>query len=312
MKGWSCCTAKCLKCETAMLTITCNEQHATSLSRLNVWIFEDIKRDQSTEAKLTILPNSIFYQSESLQYNICDEYCMPTEDALRTSGPFPFGTCICSTCWDQSFFQPFIFSGLCTSNIPRYFLDWAWNNNGSYKILSIVAAFREMHLSPAKHSYEWLPRKSDYRTDGRTDRQTDRRTDPGQSYPYVSLCFAGDTIKDVDTISLDLVLYMYMFESMYEISRPISTVLVLFLDFWVSNIPRYLCFLHWHKSKSLSNTFIFIKYNYLCWIHVIVYDISIQIQNITANDRLECRRNNIITLILPYGMTIMISFYSFS
>ena len=30
-------------------------------------------------------------------------------------------------------------------------------------------------------------------TDGRTDRQTDRRTDDGQSDPYVSLCFAGDT-----------------------------------------------------------------------------------------------------------------------
>ena len=28
-----------------------------------------------------------------------------------------------------------------------------------------------------------------------TDRQTDRRTDDGQSDPYVSLCFAGDTIK---------------------------------------------------------------------------------------------------------------------
>ena len=38
----------------------------------------------------------------------------------------PFGTCICSTCWDQSFSElVVIFSGLCSSNIPRYFLDFA-------------------------------------------------------------------------------------------------------------------------------------------------------------------------------------------
>ena len=47
----------------------------------------------------------------------------------------------------------------------------------------IVAAFRGMHVSPAKHSF------------GKCDRRTDRRTDDGQSDPYVSLCFAGDTKK---------------------------------------------------------------------------------------------------------------------
>ena len=30
---------------------------------------------------------------------------------------------------------------------------------------TVVAAFRGMHVSPAKHSYAWLPRKCDYRTD---------------------------------------------------------------------------------------------------------------------------------------------------
>ena len=30
-------------------------------------------------------------------------------------------------------------------------------------------------------------------TDGQRDRQTDRQMDDGQSDPYVSLCFAGDT-----------------------------------------------------------------------------------------------------------------------
>ena len=33
--------------------------------------------------------------------------------------------------------------------------------------IKIVAAFRGMHVSPAKHSYAWLPRKCYYRTDRR-------------------------------------------------------------------------------------------------------------------------------------------------
>ena len=36
-------------------------------------------------------------------------------------------------------------------------------------------------MSPTKHSF------------GKCDRRTDRRTDDGQSDPYVSLSFAGDT-----------------------------------------------------------------------------------------------------------------------
>ena len=43
-----------------------------------------------------------------------------------------------------------------------------------------------MHVSPAKHSYASV-------TDGQTDGRTDGQTDDGQSDPYVSLCFAGDT-----------------------------------------------------------------------------------------------------------------------
>ena len=45
-----------------------------------------------------------------------------------------------------------------------------------------------MHVSPAKHSYAWLPRKFDFRK----DRHTDGQTGTGQSDPYVPLCFAGD------------------------------------------------------------------------------------------------------------------------
>ena len=41
---------------------------------------------------------------------------------------------------------------------------------------NIVAAFWGMHVSPAKHSYAWLPRKSDYQTDTQTDGRTYRQT----------------------------------------------------------------------------------------------------------------------------------------
>ena len=50
------------------------------------------------------------------------------------------------------------------------------------KYNKIVAAFRGMHVSPAKHSYASV-----------TDRQTDGRTDDGQSDPYVSVFFSADT-----------------------------------------------------------------------------------------------------------------------
>ena len=56
----------------------------------------------------------------------------------------------------------------------------------SFKYQNIVAAFRGMQVSPAKHSYG-LSRKCDYHS------VTTGQTDAGQSDPYVSLCFAGDT-----------------------------------------------------------------------------------------------------------------------
>ena len=67
---------------------------------------------------------------------------------------------------------------------------------------NIVAASRGMHVSPAKHSYAWLPRKCDYQesvTTGQTDERTDGQTDAGQSDPYVPLCFAGDTKMSLST-----------------------------------------------------------------------------------------------------------------
>ena len=45
-------------------------------------------------------------------------------------------------------------------------------------VSKIVAAFRGMHVSPAKHSYAWLPRKCDYRTDRHMDKQTPDKVIP--------------------------------------------------------------------------------------------------------------------------------------
>ena len=59
--------------------------------------------------------------------------------------------------------------------------------------IKIVAAFRGMLVSPAKHRYAWLPRACDYRTDRRTDGQKDAE----HRDPYVPLCFTGDTKMEV-------------------------------------------------------------------------------------------------------------------
>ena len=51
---------------------------------------------------------------------------------------------------------------------------WPYNNRLSFK-WKIVAAFRGMHVSPAKHSFGKCDRKV-WQTDRQTDRRTNRRT----------------------------------------------------------------------------------------------------------------------------------------
>ena len=61
---------------------------------------------------------------------------------------------------------------------PQYF----YRMYGKYKSIKILAAIRGIHVLPAKHRYEWLPRKCDYQTDG-------GETGAGQSDPYdTGLC----------------------------------------------------------------------------------------------------------------------------
>ena len=67
-----------------------------------------------------------------------DSMMMLTGDAYSSGYLVPshFGTCICSTCWDQSFSRTCrYFFGYCTSNIPRYFLDLALCNQGQILIV---------------------------------------------------------------------------------------------------------------------------------------------------------------------------------
>ena len=49
-----------------------------------------------------------------------------------------------------------------------------WNVNYG-KLVTRMAAFQWMHLSPVKHRYVWLPRKCDYRKDRHADGRRDRR-----------------------------------------------------------------------------------------------------------------------------------------
>ena len=79
------------------------------------------------------VPNSTFYRILRGFPRIfatgvaCPEGTFTPPDTLSR----PFGTYICSTCWDQSFFRTCrYFSGICSSNIPRYFLGFA--SSGSW------------------------------------------------------------------------------------------------------------------------------------------------------------------------------------
>ena len=65
---------------------------------------------------------------------------------------------------------------MCKATSPAFF-----ERGGGLKLVKIVAAFREMHVSPAKHSYGSV-------TDGRTDRRIDRRTDRQTTDKVIPLC----------------------------------------------------------------------------------------------------------------------------
>ena len=74
------------------------------------------------------VPNSTFYRILSGFHRTFATSVACRQGTLTPPDTWsrPFGTCICSTCWDQSFFRTCrYFTGLCSSNIPRYFIDFA-------------------------------------------------------------------------------------------------------------------------------------------------------------------------------------------
>ena len=75
------------------------------------------------------VPNSTIYRILSGFHRIfaMDVACRQGTLTPPDTWSRPFRTCICSTCWDQSFSRTCrYFYGLCSSNIPRYFLDFAY------------------------------------------------------------------------------------------------------------------------------------------------------------------------------------------
>ena len=76
------------------------------------------------------------------------------------------GYCMIEMAMFHDFMQPLI-------SLKIFFQTWIF-----FKVLiwlkNIVAAFRGMHVSPAKDSYAWLPLESV--TTGQTHRRTDRQT----------------------------------------------------------------------------------------------------------------------------------------
>ena len=70
-------------------------------------------------------------------------------------------------------------------------LSTVWQNYAASVVLNIVAAFQGMHVSPAKHSYVWLPRKV-----WLPDRQTHRQM-PDKVIPMCR--YASQATQKVDT-----------------------------------------------------------------------------------------------------------------
>ena len=74
----------------------------------------------------------------------------------------------------------------------------AINSNTSFK--NIVAAFRGMHVSPAKHSSGGV---TDVQTDRRTDRQTDGRT----TDKVIPMCrYASQATQKVSCLGWDILI----------------------------------------------------------------------------------------------------------
>ena len=90
---------------------------------------------------------------------------------------------------------------------------------------NIVAAFRGMHVLPAKHSYAWLPRKCDYRTDTPMDRQTPDKVIP--------MCRYASQATKINWIDTELKIYLLPHSMRFQIHN------LLFFVFSIQTYDRF-------------------------------------------------------------------------
>ena len=109
--------------------------------------------EQTLYKSVPFLPNSTFYRLmwDSHRTFTTGVACWQGTLTPPDTCPVPFGTCICSICWDQSFPELVIFSGLFTSNIPRYLLDYTYHRHFSCKDKETS---RDSHT---QHNFQSLP-----------------------------------------------------------------------------------------------------------------------------------------------------------
>ena len=107
------------------------------LTSYRIWLRSWIWHHNFMSLSLVWLLTEFDMTEYRFPWGICNGWSMLTGDAYSLdTWSCPFGTCICLTCKDQSFFRLRYFSGLCSSNIPRHSLDFALLNC-RYNVTSI-------------------------------------------------------------------------------------------------------------------------------------------------------------------------------
>ena len=116
-----------------------------------------------------------------------------------------------------------------------------------------------MHVSPAKHSYAWIPRKCNYRTDRHTDEWTDAR----QSDSYMLPCFAAGDTK-------------IYFRSLTRVVREIHALPVMISAHLARNLSPFLVTAAAAASSSIG-------YLYIIWQNIMDLLIGITVLNVDGS-----------------------------
>ena len=114
---------------------------------------------------------------ECIKVILIDQLSSSPVSSVDRASDFKSQDCAFESHYGQDFiFLYFVaFDVLLASPVVTYTWNQAWRTSEVYRCIervniwkNIVAAFRGMHVSPAKHSYAWLPRKCDYIYTGNT------------------------------------------------------------------------------------------------------------------------------------------------